>query len=94
MLLLSVPLVTVGCGVAQEQYDAVVGFNRMPGLDIYYAADVCYEHNAQQHSFLYRLSKRYKTYSAFERAVFAPPSKTQILYLAEMVKQQYIKYYN
>ena len=23
--------------------DVVVGFNKMPGLDVYYAADVCYE---------------------------------------------------
>ncbi|MEE9344884.1 MAG: glycosyltransferase, partial [Methylococcales bacterium] len=24
-----------------ENYDAIVGFNKMPGLDVYYAADPC-----------------------------------------------------
>ena len=35
----------------------VIGFNKMPGLDIYYAADACYEEKAQtQRS--YALSRR------------------------------------
>jgi UDP-glucose:(heptosyl)LPS alpha-1,3-glucosyltransferase len=77
-----------------KQYSAIVGFNRMPGLDIYYAADVCYACDAKErHGWLYRLTSRYKTYSAFEFAVFAPQSNTQIMYLAPMVKQQYIDYY-
>ena len=77
-----------------DDYDAIVGFNRMPGLDVYYAADICFEQAARQcHSWLYRLTRRYKTYSNFERAIFAPNSKTHIMYLAEQVKQGYIKYY-
>ena len=78
-----------------DDYDAIIGFNRMLGLDIYYAADICYEYTVEQrHSALYRLSNRYRTYAAFEHAVFSPNSKTYIMHLAEMVKQQYIKYYN
>ncbi len=78
-----------------DDYDAIIGFNRMPGLDIYYAADPCYKYTIEQrHSALYRLSNRYRTYAAFEHAVFSPNSKTYIMHLAEMVKQQYIKYYN
>ena len=39
----------------QHPVDRVVGFNKMPGLDLYYAADVCYaEKVAQEKGFLYR----------------------------------------
>ncbi len=49
--------------------DRVVGFNKMPGLDVYFAADVCYaEKVAQEKGFLYRLTSRYRHYAAFERA--------------------------
>ncbi len=76
-------------------YDAIVGFQRMPGLDVYYAADMCFAQNARlKHNWLYRLTRRYKIYSALERAVFRPESKTQIMYLAEQVKDSYIKYYH
>jgi UDP-glucose:(heptosyl)LPS alpha-1,3-glucosyltransferase len=77
------------------QYSAVIGFNRMPGLDLYYAADVCYACRLNiKRNWLYKLTPRYKIYAAFEQAVFAPESKTQIMYLAPMVKQQYIKHYH
>ena len=37
--------------------DRVVGFNKMPGLDVYFAADVCYaEKVAQEKGFFYRLT--------------------------------------
>lgn len=77
-----------------KKYDAVVGFNRMPGLDVCYAADICFEHNARQHHKLFCSTKRYKIFSALERAVFEPKSKTQILYIAEQIKNQAIKYYD
>ena len=28
--------------IAAGNYDLVIGFNKMPGLDLYYAADPCY----------------------------------------------------
>lgn len=78
-----------------KAYDIIIGFNRMPGLDIYYICDVCYEYCVQRnHGFLYKLGNRYKTYANFERAVFSPNSKTQILYKNEMLKQQYTRYYH
>ncbi len=80
--------------IKTDDYDAIIGFNRMPGLDICYTADLCYKYIAeQQHCALYRFSNRYKTYAAFENAVFSPNSKTHIICLSEMVKQSYIKYY-
>jgi UDP-glucose:(heptosyl)LPS alpha-1,3-glucosyltransferase len=76
------------------KYDIVVGFNRMPGLDIYYAADVCYvDRIYHQRSFLSRLTFRYRLFSAYEKAVFSPDATTQIIYLSEVEKQIYQKYY-
>lgn len=68
----------------QHAADLLVGFNKMPGLDVYYAADTCYEAKAQQQrSKLYRLLPRYKHYQAYEQAVFAAGGKTQILMISE-----------
>jgi UDP-glucose:(heptosyl)LPS alpha-1,3-glucosyltransferase len=66
----------------------------MAGLDVYYAADPCFEEKA--HTLrppLYRLSYRYRHFSAAERAVFAPPSHTQILVLAKQQQAAFIKHY-
>ena len=65
-------------------YSAVVGFNKMPGLDLYYAADPCYAATVQQKGWIYRLTSRYRTLAAFERAVFDPAAKTIILSISEV----------
>ena len=46
--------------LAAHPVDKVVGFNRMPGLDFYYDADVCYAEKLEQEkrSFIYRISGR------------------------------------
>ena len=63
--------------------DRVVGFNKMPGLDVHFAADPCYEDKAQRCAIpLYRLSGRYRHFAAYERAVFAPDSRTEILMIS------------
>lgn len=81
--------------LTSQHYDAVVGFNRMPGLDVYYAADICYAVFAKKKArWWYRLTPRYRTYSNLEQAVFSQSSSTQIMYLAPMVKEQYISYYH
>jgi UDP-glucose:(heptosyl)LPS alpha-1,3-glucosyltransferase len=74
--------------------DLTIGFNKMPGLDVYYAADTCYEAKAQlQHSFWYRLTARYRQLVRLERAVFTPDAKTTILTLAKNAAAEYQHYY-
>ena len=69
--------------VAAHPVDLVVGMNKMPGLDIYYAADSCFEDKARmQRPWFYRLTSRYRHYAEFERVVFAPDSRTRILTIA------------
>lgn len=78
----------------QQPVDRVIGFNKMAGLDFYYAADGCYEEKAQTlRNPLYRYSNRYRYFSAYERAVFAPESKTQILMISEVQQPFFIKHY-
>lgn len=74
--------------------DSVIGFNKMPGLDFYYAADTCYQaKTATQRSKLYRMLPRYKHYLAFEQAVFDAASHTQILMISEPEQAVFEAYY-
>jgi len=74
--------------------DRVIGFNKMPGLDIYYAADVCYaEKVAQEKGFFYRLTSRYRHYAAFERATFEQGKPTQLLMLTDKQIADFQKHY-
>lgn len=78
--------------------DVVVGFNKMPGLDVYYAADVCYEEkvSTEKHGFkawLYRLTSRYRHFSEFEKATFANGFKTKLLMIAESQIDYFKKHY-
>ena len=85
----------VEADVAQRPVDRVIGFNKMPGLDVYYAADGCYEDKAQTlRNPLYKRWGRYKHFADYERAVFAPESKTEILMISEVQQPLFIKHYH
>lgn len=80
--------------LARDPVDRVVGFNKMPGLDVYYAADGCFEDKAQTlRNPLYRHFGRYKHFADYERAVFDPASKTQILMISELQQPLFVKHY-
>ena len=69
--------------VAGSPVDVLVGLNKLPGLDVYYAADSCFEEKARtQRPWPYRLTSRYRHYAQFERAVFAEHGQTRILTIA------------
>ncbi|MDE9780413.1 lipopolysaccharide glucosyltransferase I [Escherichia marmotae] len=74
--------------------ERVVGFNKMPGLDVYFAADVCYaEKVAQEKGFLYRLTSRYRHYAAFERATFEHGKSTKLMMLTDKQITDFQKHY-
>ena len=79
--------------LAQKSYDAVIGFNKMPGLDVYFASDTCFAAKALGKSFWYRLSGRYRSYLSLERSVFNKDSKTEILLISEQEKAFLMDYY-
>lgn len=72
----------------------VVGFNKLPGLDVYYAADTCFEEKARElRRSGYRYTRRYRLFSRFETAVFARSSETRILLITERQKASFQRYY-
>ncbi|MBS7662265.1 glycosyltransferase family 4 protein [Pseudomonas lalucatii] len=84
----------VAADLARRPVERVVGFNKMPGLDVYYAADGCYEDKAQTlRNPLYRRWGRYRHFADYERAVFAPESKTEILMISEVQQPLFVKHY-
>lgn len=77
-----------------SHYDLVMGFNKIPNLDLYYTADVCYAARIQnQRGFLAKLTPRYHVFTEFERAVFGQESKTEIIYLSGQEKKLYQEIY-
>jgi UDP-glucose:(heptosyl)LPS alpha-1,3-glucosyltransferase len=81
--------------LAKRPVDRLIGFNKMPGLDVYYAADGCYEDKAQTlRNPLYRRWGRYRHFAEYERAVFARDAKTEILMISEVQQPLFIKHYD
>ena len=79
--------------VVKEQYDAVIGFNKMAGLDVYYAADPCYAAKAAERSFFYRLLGRTRSYLAAEKAIFGITEKTHILLISPAEQKVFSHFY-
>jgi len=79
--------------LAERQYDAVVGFNKMPFLDVYFAADTCYVERASERSIFYRMTPRCRSNLRLERTVYDKQSKTQILAISNYEKALFMKHY-
>ena len=80
--------------ISNKSYDAVVGFIKMAGLDVYYAADPCYAAKTRDRSLFYRLTGHCRSYLRFERAVFDRNSATEILLLSEQEKSVFKEFYD
>lgn len=74
--------------------DRVVGFNRMPGLDVYFTGDVCYAEKTKHKNFFYKLTSRYRHFIHFEQAVFNRGLPTKILLLTENRKLEIQEHYH
>jgi UDP-glucose:(heptosyl)LPS alpha-1,3-glucosyltransferase len=80
--------------LALSKFDRVVGFNKMPGLDVYFNADPCFVERAMQRSLLYRLSGRFRQHANFEQAVFCEDGYARVLLLSEVEKLLFQRWYN
>jgi len=81
--------------IRQNNFDLIIGFNKMPGLDLYYSADPCFIDKIEKtKSALFKLSNRYKHYVKFEKAVFDPASKTRLMMLSAIEQDKYIAHYH
>ncbi len=71
---------------SQGLFDAVVGFTKLAGLDVYFAADPCF--TANRYKGLNKLLPRYRTYASIEKTLFSNPN-LKAFYLTEHQRQQY-----
>jgi len=80
--------------VDKSCFDLVVGFNKMPGLDVYYSGDTCFAVKAyEKHGLFYRMTPRCRTSLKFESDVFAKGLQTRILIVAREQQADYQKYF-
>ena len=71
----------------------VVGFNRMPGLDVYFGSDVCFAEELRHKNPLRRLTPRCRIYLKLEQSVVGPESKTHLLLISPTQIDDYRKHY-
>ncbi len=80
--------------VAGRGYDCRVGFTKLPGLDVYYAADPCYAARvAETKPAIYRWSPRYRAFRRQEEAVFRPGGGTEVMLIAHQERERFIRFY-
>jgi UDP-glucose:(heptosyl)LPS alpha-1,3-glucosyltransferase len=80
--------------IGQEAFDLVVGFNRMSGLDVYFAADSCFVAKAHQDKpWWYRFTPRYRWFANAESAIFHVDSPTHILTLTQAEQATFQQWY-
>lgn len=75
----------------KRHYDAVIGFTKLPGLDVYYAGDPCYA--ARPTAWWSWANPRYRGYLRLERAVFARGLATEILLIAHQEMPKFQRHY-
>ena len=81
--------------LSKGKFDAVTGFMPMRGLDVYFAGNDSFPAEPPKRTFWARLlSPHYCIEQKLEQEVFAPASKTKILYLTESQKREFIRIYN
>ena len=75
-------------------FDGVAGFNKVPGLDVYYSADPCYLAKVTRlKPAWHRWLPRFKHFAALERAVYERGNATRILLLKETEIPLYQQFY-
>ncbi len=84
----------VGQFVTQDEFDCVVGFTRMPNLDVCWCGDPCLaaRFGDDKPSWL-RYFPRYRTYLDIEGSVFGPTSDAELLLLTEGEQQRVTQHY-
>ncbi len=84
----------LAAALPDEKLDGVIGFNKLPGLDIYYGSDPCYAAKVQRlKPFWYRWLPRYRHFKKLEQSVFARGQRTHVFVLTENEIPRYQEFY-
>lgn len=74
--------------------DLIVGFNKIPGINVYYAADSCFRAKLyRERPWFYRLIPRYQKYVQEEADLFDQNSDVHILAISKPAIDEYRDYY-
>lgn len=80
--------------IRKNPVDRLVGFNKMPDLDVYYGADICYEEKVQnEKGFFYRLTPRYHHLHNYEAQTVGRGLKTKLMIITPKQKVEFQKHY-
>ena len=80
--------------LSHHTYDRIIGFNKIPGLDIYFAGENCFaQHVAKKSIYFMRYLPRYFIFSWLEKKLFEKKSVTEILLISPKEKAIYQKFY-
>ena len=74
--------------------DIIFGFNKMPGLDLYFAADTCFAKQALKKNIVQKFTRRYRQSMQFEEDVFSQKSNTKILSLNDKQSSEFREFYS
>jgi UDP-glucose:(heptosyl)LPS alpha-1,3-glucosyltransferase len=74
-------------GAVAGKFDRVVGFNKIPGLDVLYCGDMCFADRKRR--LWSRLNPRVGGMLALEGACFGPESRTRVLALTDVQTAAY-----
>jgi len=84
----------VSHALEKSESGTVVGFNKMPSLDIYFAADPCFAEKADnQRGIYYKFTSRFRHFRRYENEVFGNLRKTQVLILSPQQRRAFESYY-
>jgi UDP-glucose:(heptosyl)LPS alpha-1,3-glucosyltransferase len=70
--------------IYNSNYDGLIGFNRMRGLDFYFGADPCFALKLKNRRYWHTLLPRSRSFLHAEKAVYGRHSNTQILLLSDI----------
>lgn len=81
--------------ISKEKFDCVLGFNRMAGLDFYFAGDGCFAESIRARGGIFpkKWLSRYRTFLQMEKAVASKRSRTRILVLTTKQKDDFSRWY-
>jgi UDP-glucose:(heptosyl)LPS alpha-1,3-glucosyltransferase len=84
----------VGDALSKAEDSLIVGFNKMPLLDVYFAADPCFAEKAEtQRGIYYRFTPRFKHFKSYEESLFGKDSKAEIMLLSPQQRRDFAKHY-
>jgi UDP-glucose:(heptosyl)LPS alpha-1,3-glucosyltransferase len=78
---------------SQNHFDLIIGFNRIPGIDVYYAADLCYQEQYNHFPWYKKIMPRARAYLRMEKILCAQ-DHTHFLLLTESAIDQFMHYYH